>query len=186
MSMSIRARSRLVLALVTLLAFPAIQAQASTYSNVLRSYQKHGSIPACQFSSQQLASALKSVDTYGAQYFADFTTAIQSALAARASGACSSASALAGAASSAQSAASGGPVPQIAVTGASDASLPAPIVLMAALAALLTLLGVTFLLATVRGWDPAWAAGWRHAWSEAGYRVGGTWSEFADWLRSGR
>jgi len=33
-----------------------------------------------------LSTALKGIDTYGAQYFADFTDAVQAALAERASG----------------------------------------------------------------------------------------------------
>jgi hypothetical protein len=39
-------------------------------------------------------------------------------------------------------------------------------------------------LAFARGWDPAPVAAWRHAWREAGYRAGGLWAEFVDWLRS--
>ena len=165
--------------LIAVLAVPVAGAQASTYSRVLRVYENQGSIPPCQFSSPQLASALKSVDTYGAQYFADFTAAIQSALAARASGECSAA-----ASAAPVTARSGGPVPPIAVTGATNASLPAPIALMGVLAGLFVVLGAAYGVSRNRGWDPAWAASWRHAWSEAGYRVGGGWSEFVDWLRS--
>ena len=69
-----------------LLAAP--QARADIYSQVLRTYQAHGSIPPCQFTSAQLSAALKGIDTYGAQYFADFTDAVQAALAERASGGC--------------------------------------------------------------------------------------------------
>jgi hypothetical protein len=36
-----------------------------------------------------------------------------------------------------------------------------------------------------RGADPGWARAWRHSWREAGYRTGGTWAEFRDWIRSG-
>ena len=40
--------------------------------------------------------------------------------------------------------------------------------------------------ARMRGWDPAWAAGMRHAWHEGGYRAAGAWAEFSHWMRFGR
>ena len=52
------------------------------------------------------------------------------------------------------------------------------------LAATIALLATALAVARLRGWDPAWAASWRHAWSEATYRLGGTWAEFVDWIRS--
>src|SRR5579859_224869 len=66
----------------------AHMAAADAYREVLSIYEAEGSIPPCQFSSPQLEAALRGEDAYGAQYFADFTDAIQSALAQRASGAC--------------------------------------------------------------------------------------------------
>jgi hypothetical protein len=179
------ARSWTILAaLLIAVAMPGVAAGASTYSRVLRSYQNRGSIPPCQFSSGQLETALKSVDTYGAQYFADFTAAIQTALAARASGAC----ATNGTTTPAPTTGGGGPTesPSFAkpVTAATGAGVPAPIVVLAALAALFALVGVVAGVGHLRGWDPVWAEGWRHQWAEAGYRVGGTWAEFLDWLRS--
>jgi hypothetical protein len=172
----------LVATLLAALALVASAAQASTYSDILHAYESHGSVPPCQFSSQQLESALKGVDTYGAQYFADFTAAIQSALAARGTGACAPQSAATPALGGlpARNAA----LPSVSVTAATDSGIPAPIALMAIVAAILAMVGAVFALARVRGWDPAWAAGWQHAWSEAGYRVGGTWAEFRDWLRA--
>jgi len=56
----------------------------------------------------------------------------------------------------------------------------------AALGALLLLLLLLWGWARLRGWDPRWAARWRHAWGEAGFRVTSTWAEFSDWLRLGR
>jgi hypothetical protein len=70
------------------LLLPAGVARASAYSSVLRVYETKGTIPPCQFSSRTLNSALANVDTYGAQYFADFTNAIQTALDNRAAGVC--------------------------------------------------------------------------------------------------
>ena len=31
-------------------------------------------------------------------------------------------------------------------------------------------------------WEPTWLPGLRHAVGEAGYRVGGAWAQFRDWL----
>jgi hypothetical protein len=177
-----RLRISLAALLVALLA-PATLAHASAYTKVLQTYEQTGTIPACKYPSSELGSALKGVDTYGAQYFADFTNAIQAALAARAGGQCGPGGpphpvGIAGS-SPTRSPALPGPV-----TAATDAGLPAPIALMAALAAMFALVAVTVGLMRLRGWDPAWAAAWRHAWGEAGYRAGGIWSEFRDWLRS--
>lgn len=168
--------------LAACMLLPSSTAGASSYSQVLHTYQLRGSIPPCKFSSAQLSAALKGVDTYGEQYFADFTDALQSALAARASGACTP-----GPRTPAQ------PAPSARATSLrvgsvpapSGADLPAPIVLMAALAAVLGIAAMVGATARVRGWDPAWAASWRHAWAEAGYRFGGLWAEVRDWLRSG-
>jgi hypothetical protein len=169
-------------ALAVVVLVPTV-ARASAYTDVLRAYQLNGSVPPCQFTSQQLAAALKEEDTYGQEYFADFTNAIEAALSARASGQCNSRSAQRGALPG--TAGSGGRIPAASVTSSTGADLPAPIVLMAALAALGVLVGAVVAVANVRGFEPAWAATWRHAWSEAGYRASGTWSEFVDWLRSG-
>ena len=52
--------------------------------------------------------------------------------------------------------------------------------LAAALAALVVLASRRF------GWGEQRLAGVRHAMGEAGYRTGGTWQSFTDWLRLGR
>jgi hypothetical protein len=166
-----------------LVAPPATYARQSAYGQVLHQYEQSGNIPACMFSSAQLSSALKGVDTYGAQYFADFTGAIQAALAARASGQC--------APSSGARSASIPPIhrnlhsPEItSATAPTHSGLPLPIVLMAILAGAFMLVVAGVGVARLRGWDPAWAAAWRHSWGEAGYRAGGVWEEFRDWRRS--
>jgi hypothetical protein len=166
--------------LITLGLAPAA-AHASAYTDVLRVYQADGSVPPCRFSSVQLAAAMKGVDTYGQQYFADFTNAVLSALSARASGACSPGRhAFSAAGASARSA-----LPP-SVTSATDANLPAPILLMATLGVVIgSALGLRA-LARGFGWEPARAAGWRHAWGEASYRLSGGWAELRDWWRSGR
>ena len=169
--------------MLTALALVPASADASPYADVLRVYQAGGSIPPCRFSSSELATALKGIDTYGQQYFADFTQAVQSALAQRASGACTP-----GQAARLRASGIGAPRTPLpaSVTAATDAGVPVPILAMAALGILLALIAGLGALARSFGWDPQWAAAWRHAWGEASYRVGGGLDEFADWWRSGR
>ena len=139
------------------LTAPALS-HASIYSRVLRAYETNGSVPPCEFSSQQLQTALKGIDTYGAQYFADFTSAVQGALAARASGICAPARAGAG---GPRPAAASQPLKLRPLTAATGAALPAPILLMAALALVSAVLGL--------GW---WIAGQqRRAPSKGEYRA---------------
>ncbi len=69
------------------------------------------------------------------------------------------------------------------ITAATGASVPAPIVLLAALGSLLVLVAGVGGLARSRGWDPAWAATWRHAWREAEFRTGSGWTGLVDRLR---
>jgi hypothetical protein len=131
----------------------------------------------------ELSSALKGMDTYGLQYFADFSGAVQSALSARASGACSARAS----APRAQIPPAGNQpssLPTTSVTTPSDAGIPLPILLMGILAVGLALLAAAS--TAVRMWasDDGLVAGWRHAWAEAGYRAGEVWADFRDWLRS--
>ena len=169
--------------MLALVSLPASMAQANVYTQVLQTYETNATVPPCQFSSQQLESALKGVNTYGQQYFADFTAAVETALDQRASGACAPAER--GAHPAAQSHASVPPLRPGPVTAATGASLPAPILLMAALAAVLALVGALAAVWWWRGWDPRWAARWRHAWSEAGHRSRGGAMDFDDWLHLG-
>ncbi len=190
-----------VIAAVVMMAGLAVRlpvAAADPYGQVLHSFQTHnGTVPACAVSSHELIRALKGQDTYSAQYAGDLTQAIQNALAQRASGACGPKRTLH--AGTAKVPAAGRPqsnarsrganpnsVPLVSVTGATSGELPAPIALMAAFAALLALLGALLGVAHIRGWDPAWAAWWRHAWSEAGYRMGGAGEDLADRLHMRR
>ena len=175
----LRLRLLLGATLATLLLLAPV-ARANLYTRVLQSYEAYGSVPACQFSSQQLETALKEIDTYGQQYFADFSAAVQNALAARASGVCTPVkrrSALIGTSSR--------PLKLGPLTAATGASLPAPVLALAGLAVVLGLFGVVAAIWWWRGWDPAWAARWRHAFGEAGYRASGTAADFDDWLGSG-
>jgi hypothetical protein len=168
--------------LLAALVLPTSVAQAGPYAQVLHVYQTTGTIPPCEFSSSQLATALKGVDTYGAQYFSDFTDAIQSALTTRGSGGCSH-----GGVPASSGAAGALRAPGVrSLTAPTAADLPAPMLLMVGLALAFALIGTVAAVGRARGWSPAWALRWRHAWGEAGYRVSGTWAEFVDWLRSER
>jgi hypothetical protein len=68
--------------------------------------------------------------------------------------------------------------------GAADA--PAPLIALGVVGGLLLLGLLLWGLARFLAWDPAWLAGARHAVQEAGWRAGGLWDDFTDWLRPGR
>jgi hypothetical protein len=174
-------RKRGAIAVLVCLALPVPAASASPYADILHVYQTQGSIPPCRFSSPELAAALKGIDTYGQQYFADFSDAVQTALAARAAGSC--ARGVHPALSS--EAAPQAPLPA-SPTSATDAGPPLPILLLAALTFLIVLVAGVGALARRQGWEPAWAAAWRHACAEAGYRVAGGLADLADWWQDGR
>ena len=63
---------------------------------------------------------------------------------------------------------------------------PAPLIVLAVLGALVLLGLLLWALARFFAWDPGWLAGSRHAVQEAGWRAGGLWDDFTDWLRPGR
>ena len=162
-----------------LAAFPASAIAAgpgSLYSRVLHTYQTSGSIPPCRFSSQQLAAAQSDVDTYGQQYYADFIAAIQTALAARASGTCSQSHRSAVSASSGQGSSSGGSAPAGprvpgSVTASTSSGVPAALVVLGILAAVLAGAAALSAAARRRGTGGEWS----HGWAEARYRAGGIW-----------
>ncbi len=171
-----------IVTIVTIAAIAAPTATArptSAYRAVLRAYEKSGRVPPCAFSSQQLSTALKGVDAYEAQYFQDFTDAINQALTARAAGACDRTAPASGGNST-----SAGAVPTGSLPGPVDPGVPAPILLLAVLGGVLGLAVAFAGIWRRRGWDPGWAAALRHSWSEAGYRAEGTWEELLDWWRS--
>lgn len=141
-------------------------AGASSYSQVLQAYQSTGSVPPCRFSSPQLEAALRGIDTYGQQYFADFSDAIQSALAAQAAGACTP---------GAHHAPSRGIAPQAplppSVTSATNGTVPLPLLALAGLTILLLVATLANWVMRSAGWEPGWAAAWRHAWGDLSYRM---------------
>jgi hypothetical protein len=128
----------LPVAALTELALPAGATAADVYQQVLQTYERAGTIPACRFTAAQLQTASNGIDTYGAQYFADFTEAIQAARAAPAGGECRGAPARP---STPGAAASTVVAPLPSVTAATSGGLPVALVVLAALAVGLTLAG---------------------------------------------
>lgn len=138
------AATALALALLLAPPAPAASAQGGIYARVLKAYENHGGVSPCQFSSQQLETALKGINTYGAQYFADFTNAVQNALAARASGVCASGGTAARVAAGA--APDRTPLKLGPLTPGTSSGLPLPLLLMAVFAGVAALVGASTLL----------------------------------------
>ncbi len=183
-----RPSRRLIAVVAGLLACAALGAAPagaeSTYNRVLREYEQTGSVAPCSFTSAQLEGVLKSVDTYAAQYFADFTNAIGTALAQRAAGACSPQ----------RSAGSASVAPGLhnarlalpRVPTSTSAGVPLPIVLLAVIGGVLLVLSGAGLVWMLTGCQPRWAPGWLHSWDEAEDRVVGGWLALRDRLRGRR
>lgn len=194
---------------------PAAAAQGDAFDRILRDYQQTGRIDPCKHAQADLENAQDNVPNDVEAYAPDFPNALQYALEQRAGGACTPAAqdaepapgsppAAAGdtpappAPGSTSTPAPGGDPTPAAVTAdgaiartaagarASDAGTPAPVVALAVIGALLALGGLAYGLAYWLAWDPRWARATRHAFAEAGWRTGNTWSEFTDWVRLGR
>jgi hypothetical protein len=69
---------------------------------------------------------------------------------------------------------------------ASVSDAPAPLLIIAILAAIVLLPALLWYAARLRGAEPRWLPDARHAIAEAGFRSSGIWSEFTDWVRLGR
>jgi hypothetical protein len=67
-----------------------------------------------------------------------------------------------------------------------DDGVPLSLLVLAGLLALLALLALLFAAAGRFGWAESRLAGPRRALREATFRAGGTWGDFADWMRLGR
>jgi len=162
--MRLRAAAFILLATALILCAPPA-AGADVYRQVLSTYEAQGTIPPCRFSSPQLEAALRGEDAYGAQYFADFTDAIQSALAQRASGACT-------------------PSAPASATIPTGSAVPGVIVVLGGLALAGGLLAVLSRVAGSR--ILSWADTAHHAAAEAGFRAAGRLERLADALRAKR
>ncbi len=169
---------RATLLALAVLALPSAAGAADSLARIRNVYDARGSIPPCTFSVGELAAALHSVDTYGQQYFGDFTQAIDTALTQRASGAC----ALGGTAAAPTPGRGVAPSLRLhlpVVTAATGAGIPLPLLALG----ILSLLGALAAVAgTTRRWlgrDPAPAA-WRQLFSEASWRAGGLRRELSE------
>jgi hypothetical protein len=161
-----------------------------------------GTLPPCVFSAAILNNALNSIPSDALQYAPDIRQAILAALQARAGGACAGNAAQINNVNAIPTGGGGGgptvvsgparkeivrtppapaavrltadtrPLPLGPVVSATDAGAPAPVIVLGGVAAALGI-GLLFaLLARLRGWDPAWGRSLRHAFAEAGYRLG--------------
>jgi hypothetical protein len=175
-------RSRLVApALLAAVALPsAAAAQPNIYTRMFDQYSSTGFVNPCAFTAGQLNTVLKGIDLYQQAYSADFPNAISSALSDRASGSCSKGGS--SAAPAAQGSA-GVPIKLGPLTAATDAPLPAPIVILAVLAGVVALLGAGAAVIRARGWDPRWGPAARQSLGEAGYRLDGALRDASDRLR---
>jgi hypothetical protein len=67
-----------------------------------------------------------------------------------------------------------------------DDGVPLSLLVLAGLLALLALLALLYAALSRLGWGERWLTRIRRAGREATFRAGGTWGDFADWIRVGR
>jgi hypothetical protein len=67
-----------------------------------------------------------------------------------------------------------------------DDGVPVALLVLGGLAALLALLALLYAVLSRLGWAERPLTHVRRAWREAAFRLGGTWGDFADWMRVGR
>jgi hypothetical protein len=67
-----------------------------------------------------------------------------------------------------------------------DDPVPVALVVLAGLLGVLALVALALALVSRAGWGERALAGPTRAWREAAFRAGGTWGDFADWIRVGR
>ena len=67
-----------------------------------------------------------------------------------------------------------------------DDKFPIALLVLGGLAALLALLALLYAALSRLGWGERWLTRVRRAGREAAFRAGGTWGDFADWIRVGR
>jgi hypothetical protein len=173
-----------VIALLAAVALPAgAAARPNVYTRMFNQYSSSGAVSPCAFTAAQLNTVLKSIDLYQQAYSSDFPNAIERALADRASGGCSNGGQ---ATAPAAGGSTGGPIKLGPLTAATDAPLPAPIVILAALAGVFVLLGAGAAVIRARGWDPRWGPAARQSLGEAGHRIEGALQDASDRRRRRR
>jgi hypothetical protein len=67
-----------------------------------------------------------------------------------------------------------------------DDPVPVSLLVLAGVLGLVALLALLYAVLSRLGWGERRLTGIRRAWDEARFRAGGTWGDFADWLRVGR
>ena len=67
-----------------------------------------------------------------------------------------------------------------------DDGLPIPLIVLGGIAVLCALLALLYALLSRLGWADRALTPVRRSWREARFRAGGTWGDFADWMRVGR
>ena len=67
-----------------------------------------------------------------------------------------------------------------------DDGVPLSLVVLAAVTGVIALIALLLTLMSRTNWGERALAGPRRAWREAAFRAGGTWGDFADWMRVGR
>jgi hypothetical protein len=175
------------------LARPAA-ARANAYTRVAGAYIKSstGTLSPCAFTSAELETALKQAQTYDVQYGGDITTAIQSALAARANGACRAGSSSGSTTTPAGSLGpgatlKGGGARLPSSTGAAGSGgsggLPLVLVVIFALAGACLLALGAWVAVSALGLDPRLGRAARHSLREAEYRMSASWDDWSDRLR---
>ena len=169
------ARRLLLVLALCFVAAPAL-AGADAFTQVDQAYKRTGKIDPCRFSAATLSAALRQETTYATQYFQDFSSAVQTALDARAGGQCQTGATAPGSLAGAHT----GGAPPASVTGATSSGIPAPMALLGICAALLALGAAVYAVARFRAWEPLWAADWRHACAEAGFRLSDHWADLTD------
>jgi hypothetical protein len=179
-----RRSSFIAIALLAAVALPSgAAARPNIYTRMFNQYSSSGVVDPCAFTVAQLNTVLKSIDLYQQAYSSDFPNAIESALADRASGGCSHGRPTGAAAAGGST---GGPIKLGPLTAATNAPLPAPIVILAALAGVFVLLAAGAAVIRARGWDPPWGPAARQSVGEAGSRIEGALQDATDRLRRRR
>ena len=81
---------------------------------------------------------------------------------------------------------SGPPAEPPTVYDNDDDAIPVPLIVLGGIAVLCALLALLYALLSRMGWADQALSPVRRSWREARFRAGGTWGDFADWMRVGR
>ncbi len=205
----------LVAALLAVVLLPAAVAGADPFDDVFADYQKDGTIDPCAHTAAELDEAKRDIPNDIDQYAPEFPGRLDQAIAQRPQ-ACEGATAPPATTTAPPTDTGAAPPPPTTVpaqttpgqttpgqtappvtttqpAGAAGAgrrdggdSDDAALIALVALGGLLLLGALVWALFRFFAWEPRWLLGARHAVAEAGWRTGGAWADFTDWLRSRR